>query len=217
MARTDKRKEAAVDRGLDVFAKYAAQYGVAAVKKEEVKTISPTEVREKMEAVDRDVDGVLHSLHKPHNMGTKQCRYCGEIFMTNFCFVSYCSHAHRVAALRTYGIEWDPMRHPNGEVWGRNEPPLTIRPETVSLMEHWARTFLADLDRVRQNQIPEQNLRSQHRPLVTPADLEEAQILQLQAEQASLTPEPILMEEDDGPPSIHPELLQEQDFLTFDF
>lgn len=217
MARTDKRREAAVDRGLDVFAKYATQYGVTSVKKEEVKTVSPTDVREKMQAVDRDVDGLLHSLHKPHNMGPKQCRYCGEVFLTNYCFVSYCSHAHRVAALRTYGIEWDPMRHEYGEVWGRHEPPLVVRPETVSLMEHWARTFLADLDRVRQNQIPEQNLRSQYRPLVTPADLEEQQVLELQAEQVGPVLPLILEEEDDGPLSNHPESPLEPEFLTFDF
>lgn len=107
-----------------------------------------------------ELESVLQSLHHPHAFMMRKCKWCGELFQTNYCYVAYCSDECIINGLAEIGIAYDP--------WGRNrwdshqfylknehttrwtyEPPQYISTQTLNKLEEWAHLFLADLDRLR--------------------------------------------------------------------
>lgn len=221
MARQSVRRANATAKALALFAEEAKKLGVA-LDTSKIEPVSPQELREKREATVREADGVLLSLHHPHKMLAKVCRYCGENFLTNYCAVGYCSQAHRKADLKRFGIEWN---YDRGEVWkmpidGRPlEDPIVVSPEVLDKLEKFARYLLSDLDRLRSQS---QSLLSEIPPILveetlTPEDLEEQAVLALQPETLKELPLPSIQEEDDGPPTILPEPPDILDDLILDF
>lgn len=133
------------------IAEMAAGFGMT-VEVEDIKTLEeniPTrdEVSEAKGDRLREADGVLRSLHYPHQLKVKMCDWCGEPFQTNYCSVGMCSANCRKRYLEErFGLKWSPV---GKATWGEYEPPLIISAEATSQLERWAREFLSNLDDVR--------------------------------------------------------------------
>jgi hypothetical protein len=107
-----------------------------------------------------ETEGILLSLHRPHQFITKLCKRknCGNIFRTNFCGVAYCSDSCRVIAYRELGLRWahrqeeyeHHMYSGDSGIMFRYEPPMTITPQALTDLEKACRAFLDDIDRLRE-------------------------------------------------------------------
>lgn len=76
-----------------------------------------------------DAEAVLLFLEKPARFLFKPCKFCEEMFGTNYRGVGYCSDNCRIRALQKLGISWDPGKAQE-ERWG-GEPPLIIPPAAI--------------------------------------------------------------------------------------
>lgn len=92
-----------------------------------------------------EAEGILLTLMSDRlPVKAKACKYCGEIFATNYAYVGYCSDTCRAKALAEIGIHWNP--HKSAEQHWGSEPlpkqiPSVIGPEAlknlVLLAEHY--------------------------------------------------------------------------------
>lgn len=208
-----KREQNKIANAFAAFEEAAKKHGIDLSA---VKPMTKSETRDRLQARERDLDGVLMSLHNPHQMQAKNCKYCGEVFMTDYCYVAYCSQEHRVAHLRQYGIIWGSTGR-NEPIWGRYEPPVVVSPEMVEQMEKWARAIIADLDRLRSQMQDQQPLPINDEPALTPEDLEELEVLSRQSPQEQKPLEQLPETSGDGPLAT---LLSQHDsleLLDFDF
>lgn len=125
-------------------------------------------------------ESVMRILHKPHDFITKKCAHCGDYFSTNFCGTKFCSDQCCADELAKIGIAYDPyqkrrwessMFASNSGLLYRYEPPDFITHETVLMLEEFARSFLADLDRLKviaeevESQQRQKNLQESQRAL----------------------------------------------------
>ncbi len=169
------RRQSKTTKGQNALAKLAAESGVTfdlsgilgMAQEQEQRGAAP---------VDMEAEAVLRSLHIYHQFMMKKCKNpsCGAEFMTNFCANNYCSDLCIQEALRAVGIKYDPFTRkrwehvvsPKDNLRYQWEPPLEISTQTVNQLENFARTFLADLDRIRNVALEQElaNLQSQPEP-----------------------------------------------------
>ena len=131
------RRKTEAEKALEIFQRAAQAQGI------ELDTSLLAKISvEQEKQIERDVaiDGVLLTLHKPHTMMRKTCRFCNETFMTDYCSVGYCCNEHRRLDLARIGIVFDGT--PNGR-WGRVEPPVVIPPQVLATLQEWALRILA--------------------------------------------------------------------------
>lgn len=143
MAPRKTKQQRELEKGLAVFAAYAANNNLD-LGVDKIVLVETDEHEEISKA--HEADAVLLSLHYPHKMTVKKCKYCGEPFATNYCFVGYCSHSHRKKALAEFGIEWN---HDGQPVWGRHEPPLIVNFPTILKLEAWANWLLTQMAQLK--------------------------------------------------------------------
>lgn len=84
-----------------------------------------------------EAEAVLSFLEKPARFAFKPCKFCSEMFGTNYRSVAYCTDHCRIRGLRKHGIIWSSSKSPE-QRWG-GEPPLVIPPEAVRILLQSAR------------------------------------------------------------------------------
>lgn len=148
------RRKTSTEKGLAALTKLAggAELDLGALfnlsKKSEERGASP---------VDMEATAVLRALHHYHQFMTKKCKECGAEYVTNYCANNYCSDLCISEAMRKIGIKYDPFTNKRWEhvvsvkdnLRYSYEPPLVISTQTLNQLEDFARSFLADLDRLR--------------------------------------------------------------------
>lgn len=82
-----------------------------------------------------NVENVILTLGYPNRLGvSKECKGCGDVFVTSYKYVAYCGDLCRFAALKKMGLTVWKNPHTLEEKWG-GVPPSLIPPDALKAMK----------------------------------------------------------------------------------
>lgn len=140
----------------------AAKYGIVieetAEPDEEYSTISASEVRRanRRSALDytNSLEVVINSLHHEHASTMKVCKFCGEQYITTYCYHQYCSDRCRDLEFRQhFGIDPHTLQLPPSE-WTYEDVGV-VPPYFTKRLYEWAKSLTTRFESLTDRDIEE--------------------------------------------------------------